>query len=567
MKSLISIRFISYWSVVLIIFFIGQRSEFYEESVYLHYATSIVNDFDFNLINQHNSDLKNIITAQYALPTHHSVVQTPLILLTNAISWIINIVLPLKASPFYLFSGLLVSLICLVSGYVFVQRAAANLDLKIVKSHLVIYFFGSVLSYFSFFMLTVMEIFTFMLSSFVLCRLTYLLNTKSSNKSPFALGAAAGMLVVTKITFLPLFLATIYFSFRKVETVRSKQLYFLGAVTIFVSAILKDYATFGEIVVFSRVMNEFTVDYSLLNLGISLKTGLFGEGGLFYSNPLYLVGFIGCIHYLIKNIKQFNDHAVLFVLMLVWLGMSFFQTIFIAGPMLEDHYVGRLTLMSLPLLVVGIASLDKFIQFKNHKCYKIIFLSACSILHLYSFVNFMVLYSRGHYEYAKNKTTETFFDLIDYGFIYSSRLIDQFLIDGGHLIIYSFIATLVVFFILKLRKSYFENFSYYLVPAAFLILVLTILNYKNSKENGYDYVVSSDLLRVVTIADHPAMYSFYFVVDILKSQLYNTKNSELREIILSKHRSYLKSILPHAKRATPELRKALMREDVDYGCY
>lgn len=560
-------RFLWVWCLVLLVSYLSLHSYFYEDSIYINYAISAIQDLDYNLVNQLHHDFSKIVTSQYSPPTHHSVVQTPLLIITNFLSSLVSTFIPVKSIPFNLFSGVLVSFVCLISAYFFLRKAADNLGVKINKFHYGVFFITSSLGYFSFFVLTVMEIFTFMLSSYVLYSLALMLQKKFKGRGAFALGSAIGMLFITKITFLPLFILTIYFAVKAFDTIRAKAYFVFGIIIVIASAVLKDYATFGQIVLFSHAMNEYTTEYSWLNLMLTFKIGFFGVGGLFYSSPMFLIGFVGFIHFFKNNIGLSRERSLFVWMLLCWLGMSFFQTTFISGPMLEDHFVGRLTLMSLPLLIIGVAHLDKISDFKNHQAVKFAIVIGCALLHIYALINYMAISSEGHYEYALRKNVNSLSELIEFFYIYNNILIDHFLIDGWHLFAFSFVVAFIIYYMLKFRSKLYDGFYLYLIPATFVILSLSALDIFNSKKNGYDFVVSNNLIEEITVAEHPSVYSFNYIVDILRSQLYSTENHEMREIIIKKHKNYLRSLAPHIDNASSSFKDAIKKEDIEYGYY
>src|SRR6476646_9273124 len=82
---------------VLFFTWISIGAYFYEDSIYLHYATSAVKDFDFNIINQIGPNFGHILTTNHSHPAHHTVIQTPLLVLLNAFDGLLNAVFTLGA--------------------------------------------------------------------------------------------------------------------------------------------------------------------------------------------------------------------------------------------------------------------------------------------------------------------------------------------------------------------------------------------------------------------------------------------------------------------------------------
>lgn len=556
-------------AVVAVLSFIGINSDFYEDKIYINYVKSILQDQDFNIINQAPLSFSEVITKKYATPAHHSVIETPSLVVLSALDWAISVITGKTIIAQFQLAGLLLSFLSLLIGFLFTGKAAELIGVDLKPRHFVFFVLTTTVLYFSFFMITVMEIFTFCLSSYVFYSVLLIQKKKAEQLNAFAFGVAAAMLVVTKITFLPLFLISLFYAIKKNQNSEKRITiyYIVGALLVGVFTVLKDYATFGEIVLISRAMNEFTTRYELAELYLSLTEGFFGKGGLFYTSPLYLLGFAGFISFVYSRYKSKQEDTLLLLALLGWLFWSFFQTIFIIGPMLEDHYVGRLQIMSLPLMLIGLAFCDSKINIAKKKMYTGLLLGGLICWQAFTLLNFLALSAISHYSYALSKTVPST-DII-YRWL-ESFLFKKFEImgtDGFTFTLFIFAAAFILYFLVKNKDEVYRGFHKYLIYAVVAALLFTMLDAFNSKKNGEAYLVQNNILDKVTIADHYSAYSYIYMVDILRSQRYTVVGTPLEQIIKDKQAKYLRDIKPHFLQMSPEFKQALEGQNLDYGPY
>lgn len=556
-------NFIGINCLILVLIFFGTSAYFYEDSIYIHYTTSILKDFDFNIINQVSPDFTQVITEKYSYPSHHSVFQIPFILLSYIYESLLRIFPAFTVETFRL-TGILMSFISLLMGFVFTREAAAELQVEMKFSHFFVFFFSSALFYFSFFTLTVIEIFLFPLCALALILILRTLRRETGKLDSFILGILAAILTSAKIFYLPFtFIGFLSIILRKIS--KDKWLlinFFGGTVSIVTIVVLKDIASFGEVISISKslaVLNKF----SWLDLYYTFKDGIFGVGGIFHTNPVYLIATIGLI--LLGHASRSKVKSLLLILsMLAVMAISFFHAIMVIGPVLEDHYVGRMGLAGLPFMLIGFSYLIN--RLKNIVG-KYLLAGLLIGFQIYNLANYLTISSQGHYAYAMRKTAENFREVTHYlstSLAYTAGLFVENIVP---IIMLHLLILLITWLIISKTERAIKTTKFYLLGSTLFLIIASLSNLALSQKNGEAFYVSEGLENKVTISNHGLVYSFIYITDGFRTQYYNTSDPELKKQILEKHSEYLKSLRPHLLKASPEFLKAVETQDVEFGFF
>lgn len=552
---------------VLFFCWISVNAHFYEDTVYIHYVNSLLKDLDFNIINQVPVEFAKIITDNYSHPAHHSLIQTPILLLLGILDLTISSLTGSGAIQSFKLAGALLSILSLLTGYFFTRKAAAELSVRVCPYTFALFLFSTSLFYFSFFTTTCMEIFTFALSSYVLYSVVLFYVGKKNAVSLFALGTVSTMLITTKITFFPLMILSLYFLSRDFKGEWKKiSIFAVSSAIVLFYTFMKDFTSFGEIVFISRAMSAFTTGHSYIDLFYTLTQGLFGKGGLFWVSPLYLPALIS-FFLMVKEVVMTSRAAVFYGCLSLWLLMSFFQTTFIVGPMLEDHYVGRLPIMALPLMLLGLSwSMGKLSQKIRNIVYPSLMITLTS-WQVWTVSNFMAISGKGHYEYAIRKTTDSFSEPFQHmGKVlgYDTHLVNS---DILRFLLFCSIATLIIYLLIRFHEQLHRYLRYYIIASSSFLLITAFVNASYSKKNGEKFILENGLQHSVTQGNHYSLYSFNYVVDMLRTEYYNSHDERLKEIIRKKHLEYLEFVRANVKNPSVELQIALEQKNLEYGYY
>lgn len=565
--------------IITVIFFfvlfcswISLGSYFYEDSTYIYYATSIIEDQDLNIINQVPDNLRQIVTSNYSHPAHHTIIQTPLIIVLNFLDSILHQIfgVGLKGGiSNYQLGGTLLSFLSLMVGFIFTQKASRELGIELKFSHFLIYLFSTAFLYFSFFTVTTIEIYLFSLSAFSLNGIVNIYKGNKEGVNAYSLGIAMGFLISSKITFLCFFLAGIWIIFNSFYKKDNKFLLFfsLGIGFTFLIAIMKDVVSFGEIVMISSNLASHLTLFSWLDIYWTIRQGVFGEGGLFYTNPSYALSLVGMLMLGIDYLKKDKSSLIIWTLFFLWMLMSFFQTITIVGPALDDHYVGRLMLASLPIMLIAFAyAIKKLESFLPHNI-KVIASVILLIWQGYTLSNYLAISSLDHYAYAISKTVPHFSDLIDHIVQIIKWKNEIMRIDLFKFTIFTLGATFLLSVIYIHKDKLQSIFNYYLHISIISLLLISVLNMMNSRKNGMSYIEQKNLKGKVAIINDPAVYSFVYITDALRTELYNSRDPLLSELIKNTHLRYLDKLKPLIKEGSPELLRAIEVKDLNYSFY
>jgi hypothetical protein len=485
----------SYWKILLFLLLlflvpniINSDLPFYEDGVYKMHAESMIQDKDFNIINQDSPQRAWMVTETFFHSDAHPLVQTPLLVLFYEIENALDLFSSQekgKEFRFYL-SSFFINVILVFMGIHFCREIGKRINIVVSNYAMILFSFASSFFYFSFFYYNVIEVFCFPFMAY-LCLVALKIQDKDSKINNFemcSVGGAIGILLSVKLTYLPICILVLYKILRKM--ICHKSLTKLGYLILFFSLIYFSSVTnrklqFGENIEYSLYV-KYMCDYSLQGLFESLTKGFFGVGGLFYSNPAFLISILG----LVKLAWNYREKIDVFsaLMLMAWLGMSLFQTVPIVGYILDDHLVGRLNLTALPLLIIGFCfCYEKCMKSVHRKKYSFLFYFLV-LWQCINLISYFGLKTQGHFYYAGHKIIS--WDLIPqaYHFIWErAKLNAGFLFSNISLISLFFI--LMAFIVKSLnsrfRRDIFFNFLTFFVVITFLCT--TLLNYKYAPEN------------------------------------------------------------------------------------
>lgn len=555
-------------ATVLATYTLGLGAYLYEDNIYYYYARSIMQDLDFNIINQVPENMARIVTEKFSHPAHHTILHTPLIIGLLYLEDLILQYLGGQLHNTFVLGGTFLSLLCLSVGYWFSAKAAVMLGLQIRLSHFAFFVLSTSLLYFSFFTLTVIDIFLFAISSFAFYGFLLIKEDGPQTINTFILGIAVTILISAKITYITFFLLVLITIFIKAKKngIRHLVQFLAGAGIIALIAALKDMAAFGQVVMLSKSMSV-VMSYTWLDLIQTLKQGVLGEGGLFYANPTYFLGLVGFIWFSIERMLKNKNDILTYLCLLGWMGLSYFQTTFLVGPILEDHLVGRVTLTSLTIMLIGLVFLESKVFPKVKAYHRWILYLLLAMWQMFVLGNYLTISMRGHYAYAENKVVGTIGELQIMLEIFINQRLLVWKMEYMAIIVFVMLTTSILYFLHRYKSRLTLVLSSYLVASSLMLLGLNLYNLENSEKNGKKFLDNSISKEQFTITNEPSVYSFIYVVDILRSQMLNAKSFEMKELIKSKHEDYLKSIEPHLLQVSPDLRRAIQTKDLSFGFY
>lgn len=571
-KAIISKEFLKDYFVIYFIviglFFLTSSiviyGPFHEDQMYIFFSKSILADGDFNLINQVSEKFKWLVTKEMYFPTSHSTLQTPALIFSYIFEKLAILFTNKSIIKDFHIGAYFIHIISLIVGYRFTKMAVHELGYTLSRLKFLFFVFSSSLFYFSFLYLSVIEIFCFSLSSYLFYMMTLIKNQKTSTINPTILGIVATSLYVAKSSYMFVFLFFVVFIF--IETFINKNYkfglkYLLGFFIAFLPFYLNNITQYGEL---TYIYGYFTAAFkiSFQNAIQTIKVGYFGIGGLFYSNPVYFLSFLGVIYYVSKDLLKRVNYFSVFCL--AWLMASFFQTIFLLGPIVDEHYVGRLVLTSLPLLIFGqIVFVDKLNLSNRKLC---LFASLFIGLQFYSLFNYLYFDGQSHYAYANTKIHSNFSEVVFYLWDRLLNGSNEIFSDIWFVLLYCSFASLVVYYLVKAKLNinhFFKNLIYVYIT---IFIFFATLNFKNAKRNSDQYFSNKDRYESTVIGNNGEIYLFNHILDVLESQYRNSDDKTKIEINKLRHAYYLR-IKKQLVKSTLKFNKVIKENDFNFGYY
>ncbi|EQC49936.1 hypothetical protein, partial [Bacteriovorax sp. DB6_IX] len=358
------------------------------------------------------------------------------------------------------------------------------------------------------------------------------------------------LLLTSKMTYAPLVLTGVaYFCYKKVEL---KKL-FLGLLIVLIPFLVNQKIQYGEIFYFGAYFSRNVATYNWLNFVTTLRQGYFGEGGLFYSNPVFLLAIIFFSRYIYQKVRRSEFGIVEFILT-SWLGLGLFQTLFITGPVFEDHLVGRIFLTTLPVLVFGFAlTIEKFSSRLSFKA-----VSSLVLLFWQTYVTFsyMAISRIGHYKYAEQKqvgwnvVSEFLRTLLHSNF-------DAFSKNVFFVVSFALLITGLCILLVKSKILFLMIYKRLILASVVLLCAYCVGNFIAGTRLMKD--VESDPLAYQNkvIGLNPDAYMFVYVLDIFETQYRNSKSEEMKTLIERKRNDYFLRVKNKFEQKNSEFEKML----------
>ncbi|WP_372653471.1 hypothetical protein [Halobacteriovorax sp.] len=525
---------------------------FFEDGLYIAKAKSIIQDFDYNVINQVDSTFQWLVTKEYFHPTQHTEVQTPALVILRYLE---KILFNTSFEEEFLLGSLALSLFCLYYGFLYCGRILKHFGEENFSYSFALFFSSTVFMYFSIFYLNVSEIFSFPLTA-------YLLSIVLLKKKVVTVGEAlcfsicsAVLLISKSIYFLPFILSTYYILFKNKEN-KTTAIFIMVTALMSVTYYINMLDQFGGVELLGGAAETF-LDFSFSNFFRTFIFGGFSLGGLFSSNPSYLPALVFALVFIYKLYKKNYDRFIL-LLLLLWLAAGFSQTVFIIGDVVNDQFPGRLILTVLPLLLIGFYYFYKGI---TNRWIKVLLSISFIGIHLFSLINYLAISKIGHYQYATQRVVRSYLEF--------ERIIDSALFNieiANYNFSYIAIWSFIIFLLFKIsKKKLFFSFN---IGTASLLLLFCFLSYSKSEINTTEYFErNKGLKESVVIGNSGEVYFYNYINDSLEFRMRETDDTTLRSEIIVRRKKYYDIIKKNLLKSTPEFDDILDNYIFYYGYY
>ncbi|MDC1174638.1 hypothetical protein OAT67_04565, partial [Bacteriovoracaceae bacterium] len=383
----------------MLMFLFFAEAVLYEDQIYFSILLSFVQDLDFNIINQIPKDERWIVTRTGFYPSHHSELQTSILVIFYYLEKVIRFFLNEKTYSSAVAVGLCANIISLLLSFKLSKKLNKLLGVRESVKATTLFFLGTCTFYFSFFEVNVIEVFVMPITFFTL--IEYLKIVRGRTISWGWLGLSVGLLVSSKSLYfllLMFLLGEIYIQRKKYckKNIANFLVNFLIPVLIFN---LNNYVKNGQVDIYTKGVFDILMELSLINFLSTMRTGLFTPGGLFFVNPPFLISILGLILFFREKKSMPEGRFIIF--QIIWIMQLLFLSMMFIGPILDDHYNGRMFLVVFPALYVG------FLYFVSHvrvrSIVENVFLMIGIAWQFYLMFSFMTIMSKGHYSYALEK--------------------------------------------------------------------------------------------------------------------------------------------------------------------
>lgn len=498
-----------YILVILLIFLIlsillQNGLPFYENGIYVNYAQSILEDFDFNLMNQVSDTNTWLVTSSFHYPDFHPTVQTPFIILIYFFENITSRILDINFNNYfdYHLSSLTINfLITFFSFFYFIKLTRQYFDSKKLIPIFIVTT-GSVYLFFSFFAANVTDVLSVPIISYVLYYIKDI-EKRESRLEFFNFGIALGIISLLKLLYLPLVVFwLIQTCHRLIALKKYNHFAFLLTISLLPTALnsvniyLKCKQWFLEVSTGAIVL----FDYSASHIVNKLLYGYFGTSGFFSLNPTLLIGSLFFIILVCTNFRKQSAQKVFHntegIAYLVFLGILFFHPIFMLGEIVEDMLPGRATIATLPFLMIGFSYIYNLNRYQKYvKILSLILIT----WNIFVILNYLIISSDSVAYYYQNH----------FIFSFSQRnfLTNYLLSLKGNILYLSSVFPKIILFALMMNLT---------------ILLIRILKIKFSIEVG-SYIFSYWLVAYFLMTTLNVSHSDKNVLEMKKDGIFDNK--------------------------------------------
>ena len=533
---------ISLFSFLCLSFLLQGRQQFADEGVSLSYMSSILQDFDFNIINQVHDGMNWLVTKSYYHPDFRSEIQTPILLIFTCFEKLIiglmssldHQLRPNVMATFTLNFGLI------GATYILMKDYCRKMDLVFYPKIFFLLTLGSAYFYYSSLISGVMDIFAIPVFIFSLIQYEDIKKVeKGAFFQSFLLGFSLGIISLTGLLYWPLalyLLADSCWFFWEKKMRRQMTWLLLSFLMILSCELINQFMKYGGLIS-PQLTLRFFFDLSPLHLLEKLLTGYFAKGGVFFVNPLFLLSLLGLVFFVRSYIltgKMRKSHALVKGL---WIILVFCHTLPMMGINAEGELPGRIYLSTFPFLFMGLSYLaerkPKFIL--NN-----IFLELMIIwnfINVFSFIS-IDLYDRHAYSSMVLPSAEILVKLLD---SYWAQIEHNFLLLVNQEVIGFFLMATLFSLLFSLAITNFKKvFSSLVVITAGSFTLFTLLNVLNGNVNVVE-LGEKDFYVGKVIGDGSELYFYNDFMDIY-ANLERGAESEKRLLLEERKKQYFKVI-------------------------
>lgn len=536
------------------------ETSYYENANYKKYLISMIQDGDFNIINQGLPEQDWLITETKFHPSFHTESSTPFLLISHLYENIILSPFMDRPSEFnYRLGFVILNLIFIIGTIYFLYHALLNL--KITASILDILFFltSTAFFYFSVFTANVLEVY----SCFIISYLVYLLTQLESDNFHQNSFVPIGILIGFAVLFKP-FNILYSLPFIVVILLKKKSKLFLLTSLLAPIVILFSIELFNRYLKYGQIENplfkgvSYLMSYNLKNLLASFKGGYLSLSGLFAVNLSYFIGLCGCIVYIFKHkIFSFKNTYIYYAFSATALfGIYMIAPMFFLGNILEDHLPGRIFINTVPMLILGYCYLINNFSRRNKIILQVILLA----LHMIYMFSYIYINSQNTYSYPARFLVSPIFMLQNFQTFVNLCIENNLLYIKALLIVFvsSALTSLLLYMLWRHKKIQIAVNTF--MGISFLgFIIMSWLNYTNHQSN-ISKLDQERFFENKSIVSGSEAYTLDYVLDAANAFL-NAENDN-KFLIRKRIASYFEALSSQIVTNDPKVKEYLREQNL-----
>lgn len=324
---------------------------YYENGNYVKYLSSILEDSDFNIINQEQGESAWLVTQSGFHPSFHTEAITPIFGVAHIAE---NILLGFVPNSDFLRGKLgfiLLNFVSLFGFFFFSIRSLRLLEIKVTTFDVFLFYFSSVVFYFSTFFMTVIDIISLPLISYVIYFYLQMRMKKSVATwgDWFVLGITFAFL--SHIKFFNLILLVLFFEgpFKSLKFTKSAALVLLPIFAFHFLSALNRLVKFENLLSPIGSVTHYILASEFTEVLANLRDIFFSFHSLYFINLAYSLGILGLLR--LGSCGRFNRKEHLTVLAILLCYMLWPMALY--GGFSEDHFPGRIFSNMAPFIFIG----------------------------------------------------------------------------------------------------------------------------------------------------------------------------------------------------------------------
>lgn len=526
---------------------------FYEGGSYMAYMHSMLNDWDFNIVNHMPEDLTRIVTAQYHHPDGHSEIQTPFILLIYQLLTFLYWSSPfsLSSQALSVLTGFTINLLALYLTHQVLLKLAKRIDLAYDWKDFAFFIFGTVAYYFTFNIVNVLEIFFLPIVSYALY--LYLKSSKDecSKLELLSFGISLGLLLSSNASYKLLSLGLILLIVLQRNIKIQNKLLVLCSMSLYPLAHLMNiYLKYGKILDVHQGAN-YLLEFSLGHFVQKLFYGYLLTD--FLRSPLILFSFVALLALLLSlfwNKRKFSKSES--GLLIIWSLFTVFCYLPFLGNLVEGHLSGRYFLRIAPLLIFSIT----YLRLKLNSL-PLLLLSFFGLFTTICFIAFDTIDPLLYAQRTFPTVQEWKSAFISYQFTVAKNFSNYVLILAWALPL----SLLARFVIIKISR-YRQLIPFLNISLLCSFLLMTGLNFSFSEKKVSSLKVAG-FYEGKVVGDGPHV----FLIDYFLEKAANIEKSDPSIDLSERVDKFYQKVETQIISSTPEFDKAMKTRDKDWSFY